>query len=215
MNQKLLQLFRTLSNQNFVDTFTFHDVIYNKEATQEDKDAFIAWTNDHGLKMIQGRGMYVFATEEKSMITKEDLSEMMYYDENEEEILIPIKKIMHEELEMLYSSKFDSNYPSGWLLPNGELLECDWGDHEKFAGEYIRENNLLDEQREFEKEYSTYYCKDYVIMRKHWVLLDCPSGNCQLHVTFRKHKITKIQREYLLNYFLTFKDTENMDKLTV
>jgi len=209
MNKKLLQLFAILSRQNFVSTFEFHQVIYNNEATQEDKDAFIAWTNDNNLKIISGRDLYIFATDEKDMLSTEELKEMMYDVVIEKE---EPQKIFYEELKHIRCTKFDSDYPCGWLNQNGDLTECDWGDHELIAGEYIRENGMSEEQDKFEKEYGTVYSNDFLVYAG-WVLFDCPSGNCQPVITFRKGKLTKKQKDYIMDYLLKMGDSDGIEQI--
>jgi hypothetical protein len=213
MNEKLLKLFRILNKQNFVSTFEFHSLIYNSETTEEDKVAFKAWITDNKLNIIDGRsrGLYCFSTENNPMLSVEDLQKTMYVPEDETLEEEPIK-ILFDELEHIRCTKFDSNYPSGWLNPKGELIECDWGEHESFASDFIRNNKMLDEQDVFEKAYGNHYCGDFLVY-KGWVLFDCPSGNCQAVITFKKGKLTKKQKDYIIDYVLKIEDSVNLEVL--
>ena len=62
------------------------------------------------------------------------------------------KEIVKKEctnINTITCNKFDYDQSCGWLSPKGELIECDWGDHESKAYEIVCD---LDKREELEKQ---------------------------------------------------------------
>ena len=82
----------------------------------------------------------------------------------------------------------------GWLSPNGEFFEADWGEHNEWAREYLEKNDP-----EYDDIYSD-KCTDRLI-ELHWVLLDNPCGGIATP-KYSSFGMTKAQKEFLYDYYI-------------
>lgn len=117
-------------------------------------------------------------------------------------------------LVVIHSKIKDDNLPMGFLTPTGIFYSCRWGKHEKFAGEYVVENNLLDEEKQWEEEgFGNVLYRDFLVKQKGWMLLDCPSDDDTSFAMFETEKITVKQVMYLVDYYVKLNDYESLNKL--
>ena len=95
-------------------------------------------------------------------------------------------------------SKCDS-IVSGFLAPNGNFIECGWGEHTNLAYEILKENNWDEEYGKGRYAYSE-YARDFLIRRKFYILFDNPSNDGKMQkVIFNPFpKRTKVQMNKLL-----------------
>ena len=91
----------------------------------------------------------------------------------------------------------------GWLSPNGEFFEADWGHHNEWAREYLEKNDSEYDDVRSDK------CTDRLI-ELHWVLLDNPCGGIATP-KYGEFGMTKAQKEFLYNYYIerNLKDEAN------
>lgn len=120
--------------------------------------------------------------------------------------MIKRNKTFAEQITTMKCNSFDSDHPSGWLDNNGKLHKCRWGQHSEFAGDYVQINDLWDELNEFENEYGGHLYAGDFLANKGWVLIDCPMGDGYVKLTFKTGKLTKQQKEYLLEYLTKVDD---------
>lgn len=91
-----------------------------------------------------------------------------------------------------FSSDTEDDY--GWLSPTGEFHPEDWGNHEKFAREWLRKNDPdFDEIR-------CYNAGDR-LTEKGWILLHNPTQGTAFVTQSETHRPTKAQREFLFDYY--------------
>lgn len=65
---------------------------------------------------------------------------------------------------------------SGFLAPNGNFYECDWGEHTNLAYEILKKNDWYDEYRHSRYSWQE-SAQDFLIRRKFYILFDNPSRN--------------------------------------
>lgn len=115
------------------------------------------------------------------------------------------------DFKILHIYTKSSEHPSGFLTPEGKFYKCNWGKHEKFAGEYIAENNLLDEQRKFEDDFFSALSKDFLISEKRFICFNNPCDNEELFICFNKHKkMSKQQEKFISDYLIKINDTAKL-----
>lgn len=115
------------------------------------------------------------------------------------------------DYKIIHVYKQSSKHPIGWLDPYGRFHRVTWGKHEKWAGEYVAEKNLRDEQEEFELEHYSCLYRDFLVCKKNWIILNCPCDDGELYIIYRK--MTKKQKDYLIDYLLKLKDTASINKI--
>lgn len=92
----------------------------------------------------------------------------------------------------------DTKDDYGWLEPDGTFHPVEWGDHQEFAYNYLKEHLSEDEYESI--GYGSSYAGDYLIA-KHWVLLHNPSQGMAIATKSPTHVYTKAQKEFLYNYY--------------
>lgn len=90
--------------------------------------------------------------------------------------------------------------PFGWLSPRGEFIEANIGDHEKEAGQIIKNENFDEEFEEWEREKRGRSNRDFLIDVKGYCLIHNPFGTGGYLVSYNKI-LSKKQREFLYQYF--------------
>ena len=109
--------------------------------------------------------------------------------------------------------KFDNEITTGWLDTSGKFVELEWGQHSKWAGEYIIEHNLLDRKREFEKKTNLMYDNDFLIGELNFVLFDCPSSDGHVIITYHNSHLTKAQEDFISDYLIRIKDNYTLKRI--
>ena len=113
------------------------------------------------------------------------------------------EEVSVEEAQKEYNENHQDK-PYGWLSPTGTFHKVPFGEHEKFANEYIRSHGWNEDFREwqkqeYEKESYAAIARDYLTKTKGFVLIDSPSGIGYYVVNGKP--MTKQQEEFLYNYF--------------
>lgn len=93
------------------------------------------------------------------------------------------------------SSTVPSGY--GWLAPDGNFTEADFGDHESTAGHIIEMKGWGDHLRESKKTPG-----DYLTQERRYLLLHDPTGQNSIIVTGDESRATKVQREFLYDWMI-------------
>lgn len=85
----------------------------------------------------------------------------------------------------------------GWLEPNGIFHAVEWGEHERWANDYVRNNmseeEWLDNMR---------FCYGDYLTERGWVLLHNPSQGIAIPTKNPIKEYTKAQKEFLYNYYI-------------
>ena len=82
----------------------------------------------------------------------------------------------------------------GWLTPDGTFHAVEWGDHQQWADDYLKES--LDEDDYWEVEHAGDYLTEH-----HWILLHNPAQGLARPTMDPSHNPTKAQREFLYDYY--------------
>ena len=82
----------------------------------------------------------------------------------------------------------------GWLEPDGTFHAVEWGDHQQWADDYLKES--LDEDDYWEIDHAGDY-----LTKHHWILLHNPAQGLAHPTMDPSHNPTKAQREFLYDYY--------------
>ena len=142
---------------------------------------------------------------------------LSYYEGN---VYNKSNSMLESFLEQQRENQKEHTYePYGWIEPDGTYHPVDWGEHAKWAQEYLEENYPY-------KEYHAMYWKeqadgtrknyvngDMLVYCLGWVLLDSPV-QAQARPTFDRIKgLTKAQKEFLYDYYMDYNRPEDANKL--
>lgn len=107
----------------------------------------------------------------------------------------------------------------GWLEPDGTWHPVEWGEHYKWASEWLKENKPY-------KEFPHLYWRTDVQEKRHhidggdvliyslgWVLLDSPHQGLAQMTRDTAKELTKSQKEFLFDYFMERDRMEEANKL--
>lgn len=89
----------------------------------------------------------------------------------------------------------------GWLEPNGTFHGVEWGEHSKWADDWLRDNLTEEEYEETDCKYRLYNSGDALVDRG-WILLHNPSQGIAYPTESENHVRTKQQKEFLYDYYM-------------
>ena len=81
----------------------------------------------------------------------------------------------------------------GWLEPNGNFHEVEWGEHQCWADRYVKEN--------FPEQYEEILEAGDWLVDRGWVLLHNPSRGVAFTTGSLVRDMTKAQKEFLYDYY--------------
>lgn len=90
--------------------------------------------------------------------------------------------------------------PYGFISPDGEFHAIEWADHEEFAWKYVIAHDAL--KGDWLAKYEL-NAKDYLILRRGWILLHNPRQGKPV-LTKGDKPMTKAQRETLFDYYTKY-----------
>lgn len=122
----------------------------------------------------------------------ESLFEDCKYDDEEENLYSGILE------SYMKRQKCNTEDDYGWLEPNGTFHPVEWGEHQKWADEWLQ--NVLSED-EYEK-IDIYMAGDYLIEKKGWVLLHNPAQGIAIPTKDATKRYTKAQQDFLYQYYI-------------
>ena len=82
----------------------------------------------------------------------------------------------------------------GWLEPNGDFHQVEWGEHQYWAGKYVEEN--------FPEQYEEILNPGDWLVDRGWVLLNNPSQGVAFATGSLVRDMTKAQKEFLYDYYI-------------
>lgn len=100
----------------------------------------------------------------------------------------------------------DTDDDYGWLAPDGTFYPVPWGEHSKWAQEYLEEHfPYTDNQNLYHDTTSDgsnrfLHDKDVLIYKLHWILLDNPAQGQAIIVRDPAWKLTTKQKDFLFDY---------------
>lgn len=89
----------------------------------------------------------------------------------------------------------------GWLEPNGAFHGVEWGEHSKWADDWLRENLTEEEYEKTDCKYRLYNSSD-VLVDRGWILIHNPSQGIAYPTECEGHVRTKAQKEFLYDYYM-------------
>lgn len=89
----------------------------------------------------------------------------------------------------------------GGLEPNGTFHGVEWGEHSKWADDWLRDNLTEEEYEETDCKYRLYNSGDALVDRG-WILLHNPSQGIVYPTESENHVRTKAQKEFLYDYYI-------------
>lgn len=123
-------------------------------------------------------------------------------DELDEEIT-DLQPVVSRELNSYMKRMLDTEEHTtkdyGWLEPNGKFHEVKWGDHQKWAYEYLE--SKVKTEKEYSKLPRLYEAGDSLI-KEGWILLHNPSQGIAIATKDSGKDYTKAQKEFLFDYYI-------------
>ena len=86
----------------------------------------------------------------------------------------------------------------GWLEPNGTFHEVDWGEHQKWAYEYLEEH-----APQYSEKILLYEAGDILTEQFGWVLLHSPGGGIAFPTKGETRRYSSKQKEFLYDYYIS------------
>lgn len=86
----------------------------------------------------------------------------------------------------------------GWLEPSGKFHAVEWGDHQKWAYEYLKSKVKKEEYLKLPRLYEA----GDVLTKEGWVLLHNPSQGIAIATKDSGKDYTKAQKEFLFDYYI-------------
>lgn len=207
MIEKFLKAF---DNGNFIPNMVWSKIINN--ITEEEKQEFLKWLDDNDLGLSPQERIGSIMLIKKSTLEFLSTEDIEALRTSNGVISNPVIKKQCTNINTVTCNEFDLDWPCGWLSPKGEYIETDWGEHERVAYEIICSLDKREEQRQFEKEYYSYYSRDFLVEKLNYILLDCPSNSGLLSITY-PNRISRAQRVWLENYLTRINDHETLQKI--
>ena len=99
----------------------------------------------------------------------------------------------------------------GWLSPAGRFYPVDWGKHDSWARDHIRE--LVDYDSLSMKETISSAGMGDVLMNRGWVLLHNPSHGMPMATRKAEKRYTKAQADFLYSFFIDLGDRTRADEV--
>ena len=119
-------------------------------------------------------------------------------DELDEEITDP-QPVVSRELDSYMKRMLDTEEHTtedyGWLEPSGKFHAVEWGEHQKWAYEYLKRSST-------EEKMPVLYEAGDVLTKKGWVLLHNPAQGVAMATINPRRDYTKAQKEFLFSYYM-------------
>lgn len=103
----------------------------------------------------------------------------------------------------------------GWLEPNGTFHEVEWGQHQEWATDYVKEN-FLEEYEEISMQSNTgtgLIGEGDWLVERGWVLLHSPSQGIAQPTRNPIKRYTKAQQDFLYDYYQERNREEEANKV--
>lgn len=98
----------------------------------------------------------------------------------------------------LKRQKINTDDDYGWLEPSGEYHPVEWGEHQEWACDYVRE---LCNKGLMNIEDAPVDCGEYLV-EKGWILLHNPAHGIAIITKDVIRRMTKSQKEFLYDYYI-------------
>lgn len=114
-------------------------------------------------------------------------------------------------MERMLGEEKHSTEDYGWLAPDGTFYEVEWGNHQEWANNYLKEYLSEEEQKaaliEINMSGMTKSGTDIMgaadyLVRRGWVLLHNPSQGIAVPTRNPLKRYTKAQQEFLYDYYM-------------
>lgn len=111
--------------------------------------------------------------------------------------------LLSDFMERMMGEEEHTTEDYGWLEPNGTFHEVEWGRHQEWATEYVKEN-FPEEYKEISMQSNTgtgLIGEGDWLVEKGWVLLHSPSQGMAQPTRNPVKRYTKAQQEFLYDYY--------------
>ena len=111
--------------------------------------------------------------------------------------------LLSDFMERMMGEEEHTTEDYGWLEPNGTFHEVEWGRHQEWATEYVKEN-FPEEYKEISMQSNTgtgLIGEGDWLVEKGWVLLHSPSQGIAQPTRNPVKRYTKAQQEFLYDYY--------------
>lgn len=105
-----------------------------------------------------------------------------------------VSRALDNYMKRMLDTKEHTTEDYGWLEPNGKFHAVEWGEHQKWAYEYLK--------RKSEEKMPVLYEAGDVLTKKGWVLLHNPAQGIAMATINPRRDYTKAQKEFLFSYYM-------------
>lgn len=130
---------------------------------------------------------------------KEEIAIELDEDLTEPESQPAVPRALDNYMKRMLDTEEHTTEDYGWLEPNGKFHAVEWGDHQKWAYEYLESKAKTEE--EYSKLPRLYEAGD-VLTKEGWALLHNPSQGIAMATRNPCKDYTKAQKEFLFGYYM-------------
>lgn len=186
---------------------------YRDQYDEEDDPAGLQLVREDEMSsddIFYGKLLHNFAATNNDQLSRSAMSDIKTITKNPSAALSEFVQHMHEESD-------DKEY--GWLEPDGTYHPVPWGEHSKWAGEYLLKHYPFDKYPEIyfddsNSEHRKYLVDgDVLVYKLNWILIDSPRQGYGRHTCNPNREMTKRQKEFLYDYYREHKNYRAADAL--
>lgn len=126
---------------------------------------------------------------------KEEIGIELDEDLTESEPQPVVSRTLDNYMKRMLDTEEHTTEDYGWLEPNGKFHAVEWGDHQKWAYEYLKSNLKKEELPKL-------YEAGDELTKEGWVLLHNPTQGIAMTTKNPCKDYTKAQKEFLFEYYM-------------
>ncbi len=183
---------------------TYHLEIYSPEEEEKMPDDMNVWKIVGEQRKIKEeldkyKRRWDVAMKMIPRYLKEEIGIELDEDLTEPESRPVVSRALDNYMKRMLDTEEHTTEDYGWLEPNGKFHAVEWGDHQKWAYEYLESKAKTEE--EYSKLPRLYEAGD-VLTKEGWVLLHNPSQGIAMATKDSGKDYTKAQKEFLFEYYM-------------
>lgn len=183
---------------------TYHLEIYSPEEEEKMPDDMNVWKIVGEQRKIKEeldkyKRRWDVAMKMIPRYLKEEIGIELDEDLTEPESRPVVSRALDNYMKRMLDTEEHTTEDYGWLEPNGKFHAVEWGDHQKWAYEYLESKAKTEE--EYSKLPRLYEAGD-VLTKEGWVLLHNPSQGIAMATKDLGKDYTKAQKEFLFEYYM-------------
>lgn len=202
-SQKLDPIYQmrvAIYGSNMIDQITFNKIFTHADNDEVLKQRFNDFCSEYKIYPCRGnhgfwQWVYFCDCDTNKMLDRHELISRG--------IAIKTEINKQEKTKVVEEPEIEDILLWGWLSPNGEFIEGDFGNHEEIASEIISNKKWENEYRDWQHNNTQKLslCRDFLISVKGYVLVHNPFAFGNTMFTYKK-ALTKIQREFIYDYLI-------------